>query len=85
MKNAIPLNHLVLNQCARVQGLNFAGNERRRLLDLGFREGSIVRPVLASPSGNPMAYQVCGAIVALRACDSRRIAVMPVERDGGAC
>lgn len=54
------------------------------MLDLGFREGSVVRPVLRSPSGSPTAYQVCGALIALRSSESERISVLPLQADGGA-
>ena len=84
MNQAIFLNGLTLNQSAQIKALDFRKNERRRMLDLGFREGSIVQAVLKSPSGSLTAYQVCGALIALRSCDSRRITVLPLQKDGGA-
>jgi DtxR family Mn-dependent transcriptional regulator len=42
------------------------GAERRRLLDLGFVPGSVVEARFASPAGDPTAYEVRGALVALR-------------------
>jgi DtxR family Mn-dependent transcriptional regulator len=42
------------------------GAERNRLLDLGFVPGSSVSIDLVSPSGNPVAYVVRGAAIALR-------------------
>ena len=83
MEKAIPLNGLAINQYARITALDFTGNERRRMLDLGFREGSTVRPVLNSPAKDPTAYEVCGALIALRSSDSGRITVLPLQEDRG--
>lgn len=53
---------------ARVLGLVPAcrGAERRRLLDLGFVAGTEIEVEFVSPNGDPTAYRVRGAIVALR-------------------
>jgi DtxR family Mn-dependent transcriptional regulator len=53
---------------ARVVGLTPAcrGAERRRLLDLGFVPGSVIEVDMASPMGDPVAYRVRGATIALR-------------------
>lgn len=85
MEKAISLNSLALGQSAQIKTIDFKGNERRRMLDLGFREGGLVQPVLQSPFGSPTAYQVCGAVIALRGSESRRISVLPLQADGGAC
>jgi len=42
------------------------GSERRRLMDLGLLPGTIVEAELVSPGGDPTAYRVRGAVVALR-------------------
>ena len=42
------------------------GLERRRLMDLGLLPGTIVEAELVSPGGDPTAYRVRGAVVALR-------------------
>ncbi|MBI5692537.1 MAG: DtxR family transcriptional regulator [Verrucomicrobia bacterium] len=62
---------------ARVLGLIPAcrGPERRRLLDLGFVAGSEVEASLVSPTGDPTAYQVRGALVALRREQARVVRV----------
>jgi DtxR family Mn-dependent transcriptional regulator len=43
------------------------GVERRRLLDLGLVSGTVVKAEFASPAGDPVAYRVRGALIALRA------------------
>jgi DtxR family Mn-dependent transcriptional regulator len=42
------------------------GAERRRMLDLGIVPGTDVRAEMRSPSGDPTAYRVRGALIALR-------------------
>ena len=42
------------------------GPERRRLLDLGVLPGTEVTAEMISPSGDPVAYRIRGALIALR-------------------
>jgi len=42
------------------------GAQRRRLLDLGLVPGTVIRVELSSASGDPMAYRIRGAVIALR-------------------
>lgn len=49
--------------------------ESRRLRDLGLVEGTRVKCVLRSPLGDPAAYKIRGAIVAIRAEEASQIAV----------
>jgi len=42
------------------------GPERRRLLDLGVIPGTVVAAEMRSPAGDPVAYRIRGALVALR-------------------
>lgn len=42
------------------------GAQRRRMLDLGVVPGTVIRAELASASGDPMAYRIRGAVIALR-------------------
>ncbi|MDQ5979116.1 MAG: hypothetical protein QG602_2090 [Verrucomicrobiota bacterium] len=62
------LSELRTGQTAVVLGLSPAcrGAARRRLLDLGFVPGTVVRVELVSPVGDPTAYRVRGSVVALR-------------------
>jgi DtxR family Mn-dependent transcriptional regulator len=63
-----PLTALGLGQCAEVVGLapRCRGAERRRLLDLGLLPGTRVEAVMISPSGDPTAYRIRDALIALR-------------------
>ena len=51
---------------------------RRRLQDMGLVEGTEVECVLKSPSGDPTAYGVRGALIALRAEDARQVLVTKI-------
>ncbi|MBQ8351656.1 MAG: ferrous iron transport protein A [Clostridia bacterium] len=48
---------------------------RQRLLDMGFLENAEIECVGKSPFGDPNAYLVCGAVVALRRQDCHGILV----------
>jgi DtxR family Mn-dependent transcriptional regulator len=62
---------------AAVVGLSSAvrGAERNRLLDLGVVPGTVVEIDMASPAGNPIAYLIRGASIALRREQAERILV----------
>ena len=47
----------------------------KRLGDLGWTAGTPVRCLRASPLGDPVAYGVRGAVIALRRSDSKEIRV----------
>jgi DtxR family Mn-dependent transcriptional regulator len=42
------------------------GMQRRRMLDLGILPGTVISAELVSPAGDPTAYRIRGALVALR-------------------
>ena len=69
------LNALPEGASACVTGILATGSIRRRLLDLGLIEGTQVECVRKSPFGDPIAYLIRGAIIALRAEDSKNILV----------
>lgn len=69
------LDQLGEGQCARITCLQLSGAMRRRLLDFGMIEGTHIRCLRKSPSGDPVIYRVRGTMLALRRQDSRRIAV----------
>jgi len=62
------LSTLALGQQATVVDLSPAcrGPERRRLLDLGVVPGTVIRAELMSTGGDPVAYRIRGAVIALR-------------------
>lgn len=69
------LDKLRSGQAGTVLALRLEGPLRRRLRDLGLVEGARLRCLGRSPLGDPSAYLICGAAIALRCTDSRRIEV----------
>jgi DtxR family transcriptional regulator, Mn-dependent transcriptional regulator len=51
------------------------GMQRRRLMDLGIVPGTIITNELSSPGGNPVAYNIRGAIIALRKNQARHVRI----------
>jgi len=74
-KSVCPLTYLKIGETAKVNKLSLTGSMRRRVQDIGLIEGTEIECVLKSPGGNPVAYQIRGAIVALRNEDSLNIMV----------
>ncbi len=79
---SVPLCHLRPGEGGAVQQLNTVGSMRRRLMDLGILPGAAVVCVGRSPAGDPAAYSVRGAVVALRQADAATVLVQRWEGDG---
>lgn len=75
-RNEISLDQLPIGSKANVTALMSDGASRRRMLDLGIIGGTEIQPLYKSPSGNPVAYLIRGAVIALRSDVSARIMVM---------
>lgn len=69
------LDQLKEGECAEVIRLDSGGTIRRRLQDMGLVAGSTVKCLGRSPLGDPAAYDVCGAVLALRDDDAHSIFV----------
>ena len=69
------LNELPINTNGKIHKLNCNGNIRRRLLDLGITNGTVITPVFKSPLNNPIAYEIRGSVFAIRNEDSQFIDV----------
>ena len=72
------LNDLKLFSSAKILKLNCIGTLRRRILDLGFIENSIISLKLKSPSSGIKAYEIRGTLVALRDEDASMIEIVPL-------
>lgn len=68
------LDKLELGKSARVISINNS-SIKRRLLDIGLIENSIVTSYLISPFNDPIAYKIKNAIIAIRNIDSKEIEV----------
>lgn len=75
------LSSLSKGEQASIAGLStlVRGLERNRLLDLGFVPGTVVTVELVSPSGDPIAYSVRGASIALRRKQAERVLIRKRE------
>ena len=73
--NPSSLNSLRVGQSARVSHIEAEPAMRRRLLDMGLVEGTRVECVQKSPAGDPAAYLIRGAVIAIRSEDSSKILV----------
>ncbi len=62
------MSSLGLGERAEVIGISriSRGNERRRFLDLGLLPGTIITAEISSPGGDPTAYRIRDALIALR-------------------
>ncbi|WP_027718183.1 FeoA family protein [Desulfovirgula thermocuniculi] len=83
----VPLSRLPPGQKAEVRRLLGEGPLKFRLLDLGFVPGTTVEAVRRSPLGDPVAFCVRGALVALRSKDADLVLVevLPGDQRRGAC
>ncbi len=74
-KKYIPLNSLTPGKTGKVRFLMSKGKMRRRFLDLGLISDTLVKAMYKSPSGDPTAYCIRGAVIALRSEDANQIFV----------
>jgi ferrous iron transport protein A len=75
------LNKISTGEFAVVLSIDTELSLKQRLYDIGLVPGTKIKVVHQSPSGNPRAYLVRGAVIALRNCDAEKISVR-VEGDG---
>ncbi len=73
--NIIPLHMLPTGSFGKVKQLKAQDSIRRRLLDLGLTNNTLVESLRRSPSGDPTAYQIRGAVIALRSEEAAQILV----------
>ncbi len=70
-----PLSALGEGEFAEVSGISLEGTIRRRLQDIGLIEGTTVCCLRKSASGDPAAYLIRGAVIALRKRDAAGVIV----------
>jgi DtxR family Mn-dependent transcriptional regulator len=75
------LSMLELGEKAYVLSISPAshGPERRRLMDLGIIPGTVIEAEFRSPSGDPTAYRIRGATIALRQEQADLINITPIQ------
>ena len=69
------LNSINPGEYAKVGQILSRGSMRRRLLDIGLTPGTMVECVGKSPSGDPKAFLIRGAVIAIRSEDCADILI----------
>lgn len=69
------LNKIKPGERAYVKELRATGSMRRRLLDIGLIENTEIKCLGRSPSGDPSAFLIRGAVIAIRSEDCNDILV----------
>ena len=79
MNKELTLCSLRPGEQGRVRRVHVFGPLRRRLRELGLIEGATLRCLGRSPLGDPSAYSLFGAVLAIREQDGRRVVIERVE------
>lgn len=72
-KNFQNLYQAAIGEQFLVKKVAIQGELKRRLLDLGFVQNSVIEVLKASPLGDPTSYRVAGTVIALRKEESQLI------------
>lgn len=75
MNDLVPLSSLEVGTTCMIDSIHASEHMRRRLLDLGFSKGTLIKCLQYSPSGDPIAYMLRGTVIALRKEDACQILV----------
>lgn len=78
MGDVLSLNSICIGESARVMKLQTEEYMKRRFLDIGLTEGTVIKCVGKSPWGDPAAFQIRGAVIALRRSDCEGVKVCRV-------
>lgn len=79
----LSLAHLKTGEKGKVVGIAKAlrGQQRRRLMDLGVVPGSVIEAKFSSPAGDPIAYIIRGAVIALRRLHASYIFIEKIKTE----
>lgn len=73
VSQSISMNKLRPGEWGTVRTIRLKGAMRRRMQDIGLIPGTPIRCVGISPLGDPIAYRIRGAVIAIRGDDCREI------------
>lgn len=79
MGKTLFMNELKPGMSGVVSALNLSGGVRQRLMDLGLVEGSRVKCLGKSVWNDPAAYEICGAVIALRSSDCESVLLREIS------
>ena len=77
MSETLSLNQLKPGEKATVKELRATGSMRRRLLDIGLIDHTQVECLGRSPGGDPSAFLIRGAVIAIRSEDCADVLLAP--------
>lgn len=77
MLDRVRLTDLKTGQKGRIEMLSARDDMRRRLQDIGLIKGTVVECLGKSPLGDPTAFLIRGAVIAIRSEDSGNVLVQP--------
>lgn len=75
MKSINNLSSLREGESCCIRELTMTGKMRSRLMDLGLTSGAVVECLHISSGGDPAAYLISGAVIAIRRNDAEKIIV----------
>lgn len=75
MNTTLCLNDITPGQTAVIKQLNINGSMRRRLLDIGLIDGTKIECIGKSVLGDPSAFLIRGAVIAIRSEDCKNILI----------
>ncbi len=75
---------LKIGETAEIVGISPSsrGMERRRFMDLGIVPGTKITPLLVSPGGDPVAYEILDTEIAFRRKQAEKILVKKIDYEG---
>ncbi len=82
MQKQLSLCDIKPGEKATVCYLKTKGSMRRRFLDIGLVKDTCVECIGKSPFGDPSAFLIRGAVIAIRSDDSKNIMVTPLFSEG---
>lgn len=78
MEEKCSLSSIALNNSAKICEVGCSKSLKNRLYDLGILENTVITPIFESPFGDPTAYLIKNAVIALRRKDCENILVYPL-------
>ena len=69
------LSYMMIGEKGRIKSIKIKGHMRRRLLDIGITEEAEIECVLKGPFGEPTAFLIKGAVIALRKNECENIII----------
>lgn len=78
-RNEMKLKEAEISSIVKVVSIDAKGELRRRFFDLGIIEGTIIEVLYRSPFGDPTAFLIRGAVIAMREEESEMINVASLD------